>query len=149
MSRPLAIAFLGVFLLALAPIAGAAERASLPDIEDEVMCPICGTLLELAEAPQAERQRAFIRERIARGDSKEEIKDALVEEYGPQVLALPEGEGFGLSAYLVPVAGFALAALALGLAARRWRHRERPEPPAPPRGEEAARLDEDIARYDL
>jgi cytochrome c-type biogenesis protein CcmH len=140
-------------LLLLAPAAPAAEpRASLPDIEDEVMCPICGTLLELSEAPQAERQRAFIRARIARGETKEQIKDALLAEYGPEVLALPEGSGFGLSAYLVPIAGFALAGLALALGVRRWRRRPRPdgeEARAAPEGEEAARLDEDLARYDL
>jgi cytochrome c-type biogenesis protein CcmH len=138
--------------LALAPVAGAAEpRASLPDIEDEVMCPICGTLLELSEAPQAERQRVFIRERIDRGDTKEEIKDALVAEYGPTVLALPEDEGFGLAAYLVPILGFAAATVALALGVRRWRRRPQPATAAKPApgGEDAARLDEDLARYDL
>jgi cytochrome c-type biogenesis protein CcmH len=58
----------------LSPTAAAAvsnPRASLPDIEDEVMCPICGTLLELSEAPQAVRERVFIRRLIAEGQSKE------------------------------------------------------------------------------
>jgi cytochrome c-type biogenesis protein CcmH len=149
--RRLAPLVLALGLLA-APPAGAAPQASLPDIEDEVMCPICGTLLELSEAPQAERQRAFIRARIARGDSKEEIKDALVREFGPGVLALPEDEGFGLLAYLVPIACFTLAAVALAFAVRRWRRRTEPAPSPPgrpPRGEDAARLDEDLARYDL
>ncbi|MGB7587413.1 MAG: hypothetical protein WBM00_01755, partial [Solirubrobacterales bacterium] len=40
-------------------------RTSLPDIEDEVMCPICGTLLELSDSPQAQRERVFIARLIA------------------------------------------------------------------------------------
>jgi cytochrome c-type biogenesis protein CcmH len=140
----------GLSLAAAAPAAG--PRASLPDIEDEVMCPICGTLLELSEAPQAERQRAFIRERIARGQSKERIKDALVAEYGQEVLALPDDSGFDLSAYLVPVLALLVAIAALVVAVVRWRRSGRTPPGAarrPPAGEDAERLDADLARYDL
>jgi cytochrome c-type biogenesis protein CcmH len=140
-------------VLALAATAQAAEPgASLPDIEDEVMCPICGTLLELSEAPQADRQRAFIRERIARGQSKERIKDALVAEYGQEVLALPEDSGFDLSAYLVPILAFVAALAALVAGVIRWRRGGGAAPPGasqpPPTGEEAQRLDADLARFD-
>ncbi len=136
-----------------APGQGAEPRASLPDIEDEVMCPICGTLLELSEAPQAQRQRAFIRERIARGQSKERIKDALVAEYGSEVLALPEDSGFDLSAYLVPILAFVAAVAALVVAVVRWRSGGGPSPPGaskqPPAREDAERLEADLARFDL
>ena len=67
----------------------ATPQTELPDIEDEVMCPICGTLLELAESPQAERERVYISRLIAEGKTKAEIKDALVAQYGDRVLALP------------------------------------------------------------
>ena len=77
------------------------------------MCPVCGTLLELAESPQAQREKAFIARLIAEGKSKEQIKDALVAEYGDEVLALPRGSGFDLSAYLVPIVAFLVAAVAL------------------------------------
>src|SRR5215210_6273480 len=56
----------------------AKPRASLPDIEREVMCTICGTLLAESQSPQADRERALIRRLIARGKDKDEIKDALV-----------------------------------------------------------------------
>ncbi|HZO04857.1 MAG TPA: cytochrome c-type biogenesis protein CcmH, partial [Solirubrobacterales bacterium] len=83
-----------VALLALSPTAGAATtQTSLSEIEGEVMCPVCGTLLELAESPQALRQKVFIKRLVAEGESKEQIKDALVAEYGEEVLALPEGDG--------------------------------------------------------
>jgi len=152
-SRALAVALALVALLAPAALARPAPRASLPDIEDEVMCPVCGTLLELSDSPQADRERVFIRGLIARGRTKAEIEDALVSEYGRSVLATPQGSGFDLSAYLVPVAAFAAGAVALGLAVWRWRRAAPSQSSAPavapPQGEQAERLEEDLARYDL
>jgi cytochrome c-type biogenesis protein CcmH len=144
---------LTVLLSPTAAAAGSQPGASLPDIEDEVMCPICGTLLELTEAPQAERERVFIRRLIAEGQSKGQIKDALVAEYGEEVLATPQGSGFDLTAYLIPIAAFLAAAGALVVGVRRWRRssqRGGPGPePAAPHGEDAERLESDLARYDL
>src|SRR5262245_64663634 len=74
-------------------------RASLTQIEGEVMCPICGTLLELSDSPQAQREKAYIRHLIAKGKTKQQIEDALVAQYGNAVLANPPASGFDLSAY--------------------------------------------------
>jgi cytochrome c-type biogenesis protein CcmH len=147
----------GVFFLALAALvlcAAPAQAVEISDVEDEVMCPICGTLLELSDSPQARREKAFVAEMIAAGKTKAEIKDALVDEYGSEVLALPEGSGFSLSAYLVPAIAFVVAVLALAIGVGRWRRRgnggSEAEPPAtPPSDEDSERLDADIARYDL
>jgi len=149
-SRILGLALALVALLAT-PALGSPPRASLPDIEDEVMCPICGTLLELTEAPQGDRERVFIRRLIAEGRSKDQIKDALVAEYGEEVLATPQGSGFDLTAYLVPIVAFLAAAGALVIGVRRWRGRRGPPEvePTAPRGEDAERLESDLARYDL
>ncbi len=65
-----------------APALAAEPRTSLPDIEDEVMCPVCGTALNVAESPQAYRQREFIRGLVAQGLTKAQIKERLVDEYG-------------------------------------------------------------------
>lgn len=160
------IAALALASILTAPIAVAQDQPAQPqttlaELEDEVMCPVCGTLLGLSDAPQAERQRVLIRRLIDEGRSKEEIKNQLVDEYGPTVLALPEGSGFNLSAYLVPIAGFGLASIALLLAVRRWRRDTAAEESlgdqvGKPDGEsglitaeEERRLDADLARYDL
>ncbi len=152
----LAVAAIAMALLAgAAPALAATPQTELPDIEDEVMCPICGTLLELAQSPQAERERAYISGLIAEGRTKSEIKDELVAQYGDRVLALPGDSGFDLSAYLVPAIAFVAAAVALTISVWRWRGRSRPPggngegPPDAPTDEESERLDADLARYDL
>ena len=140
---------------ALAAPAGAAQpQVNVTEIEGEVMCPVCGTLLEVAESPQAQREKVFIKRLAAEGKSKDEIKDALVAQYGEAVLALPQGDGFDLSAYLVPIIAFVLAALALVFGVYRWRRSGGPPDGRPPtaRGpteSERERLDADLARYDL
>jgi cytochrome c-type biogenesis protein CcmH len=137
------------------PTIAATPQTSISDVEDEVMCPICGTLLELAESPQAQRERVLVKRLIADGKSKAEIKDALVAEYGREVLALPGGSGFALSAYLVPAIAFVAAVIALALGVRRWHRATKPpnrgngSAISGPQGEDAERLEADLARYDL
>jgi cytochrome c-type biogenesis protein CcmH len=151
------LAALALVVLAAAPASWAATtpQTSLSEISAEVMCPVCGTLLELAESPQAQREKAFISRLVAEGRGKEEIKDRLVAEYGTEVLALPQGSGFDLSAYLVPVIAFVVAAIALALGVLRWRRagdRRGPgdgPPPAGPSAADSERLEADLARYDL
>lgn len=156
--RALTIAAAALVLLAVAlvPAATAATpQTSLSEISGEVMCPVCGTLLELAESPQAQREKAFIERLVDEGKSKGQIKDALVAEYGDEVLALPQDSGFSLSAYVVPIVGFALAAIALGFGVAKWRRAsgsrvgDRPIAAEGPSREDNERLDEDLRRYDL
>jgi len=143
-------------LLTPAGTMAAAPQTSVSEISSEVMCPVCGTLLELAESPQAKRQKVFIARLVAEGRSKEQVKDALVAEYGTEVLALPQGSGFDLSAYLVPVIAFVIALVALAIGILRWRRAGDPpggEGPASaaagPSASDSERLDADLARYDL
>jgi cytochrome c-type biogenesis protein CcmH len=136
--------------LANAVVATAATpRASLPDVEDEVMCLQCGTALNLSTAPVAERERAFIRREISRGRTKQQIKDALVERFGPAVLAMPDNEGFDLAAYLVPLLGAVLAAAAVFASFRRWRRPSRAiAVPAVLDPTDQERLEHELAAYD-
>jgi cytochrome c-type biogenesis protein CcmH len=139
-----------VSLLGLPAVAAHAEsRASLPDIEDEVMCTICGTLLEESQSPQADRERALIRRLIAQGEDKDQIKDALVAEYGPRALAAPSAHGFDLAAWIVPGLLLALAIVGLFVGAFRLVRRSPPPPaPVPLDPADEARLDRDLSSYD-
>jgi cytochrome c-type biogenesis protein CcmH len=128
-------------------------KVAISDIEDEVMCPVCGTLLELADSPQARREKAFVAALIAEGKSKDQVKDELVAQYGDRVLALPKDDGFGLAAYLVPIA-IVLIALAAGLFfVPKWR-RKRTGDNGLDQGPDLTdadtrRLEEDLARYEV
>ena len=119
---------LALVLAFAAPAAAQAPRASLPDIEDEVMCVECGTPLNVSQSPVADQEREFIRRQIAQGRNKAQIKAALVAEYGDAVVAEPDDAGFGLAAWLVPIALAVLAVAGLAAGARRWRRSPRAAP---------------------
>jgi cytochrome c-type biogenesis protein CcmH len=146
-----------VALLAAACGGGDDESPTLAELEKKFICPTCQTTLELSNAPIADRMRAFIRERIAAGDSESEISEALVAQFGEGVLAAPPKEGFNLLAWVLPLAGGAVAIGVLAVALRRW-SRTRAEPGAaatpsangrPPLDPELERrLDEELARFD-
>jgi cytochrome c-type biogenesis protein CcmH len=142
-------------LLALAPsgaAAGARERATLPEIENEVMCVVCRVPLSIADAPEADRERAFIRGLIARGQTKSQIERALVAQYGPRVLATPSDHGVDLLAWIIPGALILAALGGVALVLPRWRRRRAAEPApaigAPLDSAESRRLDDELARFD-
>jgi cytochrome c-type biogenesis protein CcmH len=152
-TRLLAIALAALLLVPAAAAAATCPKTSLPDLEDEVMCLQCGVPLAVAEeAPSARRERVYIQRLVDRCQSKQQIKDRLVAQFGDRILTEPKQE----SAWLVPALAFALGALTAGLAAWRWRRTRRPPPGTPaPAGApgldsgDAARLDADLDRYDL
>ena len=145
-------ALLCALVAALAlPATALGARAELVDVEDEVMCTTCNVPLNIAESPQADRERALIRRLIDRGLDKPQIKAALVTEYGEDVLALPESDGIGITAYAIPLGLLVVLAAGLALLLPSWRRRS-------PAGigdaaktlsdEDARRLDADLVRYD-
>jgi cytochrome c-type biogenesis protein CcmH len=115
---------LAALALALAPAALASEaHPTQGELEGELVCPTCKTTLDQSNAPVALRMKRFIAERIASGDSKSEIKDQLVAQFGRGVLAAPEKEGFDLVAWVVPLVGLGAGAVVLSLLLWRWTHR--------------------------
>jgi cytochrome c-type biogenesis protein CcmH/NrfF len=129
----------------------AAPHTSLPEVERHVMCVTCKIPLNVAESPQADRERAFIRGLIAEGKTEPQIEHALVGQYGTTVLALPSAHGFDLAVYLVPLLAVLVLAVAFAalLPRRRWRARAQEPTPTPPLDPaDAARLEADLARFD-
>jgi cytochrome c-type biogenesis protein CcmH len=143
----LAALLLLAFLAIAAP--ASAKPPTLADLEDEVMCVECGTPLVVSQSPVANQERVFINEQIAAGRSKSQIKAALVEEYGDQVLADPGAKGFNATLWIVPVLLVLLGAGGIFFAVRRWR-RNGPEPSAPLApalsADDARRLDAELRR---
>jgi cytochrome c-type biogenesis protein CcmH len=147
--RLLAAAFVALVLVAAPAAVASGEHPTLADLEGEVMCPICNTTLDQSNSPAAQRIKALISRRIAAGDSKNEIKDRLVADYGAQILAAPPKKGFNLLAWLLPIVGVLGGAFVLGALAWRWSRAGEPAPavagldPAVER-----RIDQELARFD-
>jgi cytochrome c-type biogenesis protein CcmH/NrfF len=144
----LLLAALALVLAVVSPALAATPRTSLPDVEDEVMCVSCRVALNVAESPQADRERALIRTLVAQGLTKQQIKDRLVDEYGEGVLAMPEDHGVGLAALLVPIAVVAALLGLVALLLPRWRRRARAGAPVAPATAGPAVTDAELRRVD-
>jgi len=145
---------LAVLALALAGTAAASEVKPTPaELESELVCPVCETTLDTSDAPAARRIKAYIRLRIAAGDTKSEIKAKLVDQFGPTILAVPPRKGFDWLAWLLPIAGLVGGAILVGGLAWHWSRRGDDETP-PPDGLEPLdpelerRLDAELARFE-
>jgi cytochrome c-type biogenesis protein CcmH len=128
-------------------------RTTLPVIERQVMCVTCKIPLNVAQSPQADRERAFIQSLIDNGRSEAQIKDALVGQYGRSALALPSDHGFDIAAYLVPLLAFLALVGALVVLLPKWRRHARAQVALQPAEQklsatDAARLDADLSRFD-
>ncbi len=149
------IALIAVALIAAPAASGAIRpRASLTDVENDVMCVVCNTPLAVSQSPEAEAERRFISGLIAQGQTKAQIERALVAQYGPSVLALPPAHGFNLTVYILPPAILLAGLAGLAYALPRWRRKTRAAADAsgsptvhPLEPSDAHRLDEDLGRH--
>jgi cytochrome c-type biogenesis protein CcmH/NrfF len=139
------------------PVALASEQhPSLNELEGQLMCPICDTPLSQSQSPPANRIRAFVVRRIRAGDTRSEIIDKLVAQFGPEIRAAPPASGFGLLAWLLPLVALEGGGAVVGVLAWRWsRTRERAAGSAPEQNGRAPldpelehRLDQELARFE-
>jgi cytochrome c-type biogenesis protein CcmH len=149
--RAIAIA---VAALALAPAALACTpRASQASLETKLVCIECHTTLDESDSPFANELKAEVARRIALCQTEQQILDAMVAEFGKTVLSTPQTHGFDLLAWILPLGGIALGAVALAFGARYWsRSRTTPTDDTgrsdtlPP--EDERRVDEELARFE-
>ena len=122
-----ALAVALILMTVAAPALGAATkaRASLTQIENDVMCVACHESLTVAQSPESFSERAYIRTLIAQGETKSQILRNLVTQYGPAVLALPPAQGFSLLVYVIPPVLLALGIATLVMTIPKWRRRSR------------------------
>jgi cytochrome c-type biogenesis protein CcmH len=157
-TRRLSVTAALLLMTVAAPLPAAASaatpRASLSEIENEVMCVSCREPLALAQSPQAFAERDFVRMLVNQGQTKQQIEQALVAQYGTAVLGRPPAHGFNLTVYILPPALVLIGLVTLGVTLPRWRRRARAAAATPlaagPRlgAADAHRIDEDLARYD-
>jgi cytochrome c-type biogenesis protein CcmH len=147
------LALLAITVVPAGAAIAAPARASLTDIENDVMCVSCREPLAVAQSPQAIAERNYIRTLIAQGLTKPQIERQLVAQYGPAVLGKPPADGFNLTVYVLPPAIVLIGLGILAYALPRWRRRSRARAtapanaPPPPSAADAKRLDDDLAAY--
>ncbi len=94
------------------------ERARV--VSEELRCLVCqNQSIDASDAQLAKDLRLLVRERIAAGDSDDEVRDFLVARYGEFVLLKPRAHGVGLLLWVLPPALLLIAGLGLFLAIRR------------------------------
>lgn len=142
------LAALLALLVAVLALAAPAMSLTVVEVARDVRCPTCNTPLDVSNSPAAERMKAFIGERIAQGDDKQEIIDALVDEFGRGVLATPPKEGFDLVAWVVPIAAVLAGLIAIPFVTRAWARRGARDAPPGISEEDARRLDDELRRHD-
>lgn len=123
--------------LLVALIAGSVPAAAAPTLEDQVdaiagelMCLVCeGQTVAESNSPLAIQMRTQIRERLAAGESREQILAYFVSQFGESVLAAPPKRGAGLALWLAPIVAFAVGLMVM---ARYLRRITRPATPSVP-----------------
>ena len=94
--------------------------------------------------------KAFIRAQIAAGWTEQQIKDALVAEFGEGVLAEPPKRGFDILAWALPLTALIGGAVLVGVLAVGWSRRAADDADGeqPLDAEVERRIDDELARYE-
>jgi cytochrome c-type biogenesis protein CcmH len=125
MSRVAAVALLAVVVLAAgAQAAAPVSEETVHEVAAQLRCVVCQSL-SVADSPSetAHQMKAIIRERLAAGESSEQVKAYFVERYGTWILLFPPRQGFNLVVWVVPFAGLGAALVLVLVLVRRWSRR--------------------------
>ncbi len=98
----------------------------------QLRCVVCQNL-SVADSPSetANQMRQIIRERLAAGESPEQVRAYFVEKYGQWILLSPPKEGFNLLVWVVPFAGLGAGLVLVAVVLRRWTRRPAAVPSTP------------------
>ncbi len=147
-----ALALVGLAcLLGSRAMAAPVDESAVHAIGAELRCVVCQSL-SVADSPSetAHQMRGIIRERLAAGDSPEQVKAYFVEKYGTWILLAPPRQGFNLLVWVLPFAGLAAGLVLVAVLVRRWSHRSAGAPLGPPRVDDAmrARISRELSELD-
>lgn len=124
----LAVVVAGIWALAVGAPAAAAPTMDdqVYEIARELFCPVCaGQTVAESGVQLAQQMREIIRERLQRGESREQIIAYFVGQFGEGVLARPPRRGAALLVWLALPAALVVGVVVLG----RFIRRRRPEAP--------------------
>ncbi len=134
MRRTAPLLVLVVMLAASAADAAPIDETQITAIASQLRCVVCQNL-SVADSPSemARQMRELIRERLAQGDTPEQVMAYFVDRYGEWVRLSPRFGGFTLVAWVLPFLGLGVGLGAVFVLARRWARRsvETPSPLTP------------------
>ena len=101
-----------------------ADSATVGDISKQLICQ-CGCTLVLAncnhdECMSRDTMTTLIEQKLAQGQSEEQIIQFFVAQYGEQVLASPPKRGFNLVAWVLPFAAILMGGGVIYIALKKW-----------------------------
>jgi cytochrome c-type biogenesis protein CcmH len=139
--------------IALAAASAAAEDPPFhTELWNGLMSPFCpGRTLIDCPSGQATELRDWIQQQEEAGRSREEVEQALYQQYGDVILQAPRARGFGLAAYVIPIVAFAAGggvvwAFLRRQARGRAAEERRVPPPTPLDPALERRIDEELGR---
>ncbi len=120
----LAVAAFLLLVVALPALAAEQTAGSEPDwayqLPYDLMSPFCpGLTLAACSSGQAAELRVWILLQAAAGASREEIEATLFERYGDAIRSVPRAEGWGATAFAVPIAALVLGGAVVAFVLRR------------------------------
>lgn len=138
------------------PAADPALEKEARQLESMLIAPCCWSQqVSVHQSPVAAEIRKDIRTQLAEGQTRQQILDAYVAQYGEPILAEPPARGFKRLLYVLPIILLVLSAAVLAVVVKRM---ARPQPAfagAPQGGGSAApgdaydaRLDEELRDLD-
>jgi cytochrome c-type biogenesis protein CcmH len=137
------LALLAALVVVPAPAgAGVPTDREIDAVAGQLRCVVCQSL-SVADSPSdmARQMRDVVRERLAAGETPDQVKAYFAERYGEWVLLSPPARGFGLLAWTLPLGALAGGIVAAVLVLRRWSVR------GAPGGEgDTGEVDEDVLR---
>lgn len=146
--RPIALVWIGWLALAvgIAFAAAPVSEETVHDVAAQLRCVVCQSL-SVADSPSetAHQMKAIIRERLATGESPEQVKAYFVEKYGTWILLSPPRQGFNLLVWVVPFAGLAGGLVLVLILVRRWTRRSPAPASTPLSAEMRARIEREMA----
>ncbi len=128
--RLILILILGLALPLVTP--AKAEAATVSDISKQLICQ-CGCTLVLAnctheECMSRDTMTTLIKQRLAQGQSEEQIIQFFAVQYGEQVLAALPTRGFNLTAWILPFAALLLGGVIIYVVINKWVRQGRESP---------------------
>ena len=126
----LAVVVAGTPALAQPPATNV-DDARMYEVGSQLRCVVCQNL-SVADSPSemAHQMRGIVRDRLAAGDTPDQVIQYFVDKYGEWILLKPRRHGFNWLVWLAPYAAVAVGLGVFTIVVRRWTRR-RAHAPAP------------------